>query len=166
MSNTPDSLETLFDALTEKQRRWVDAYAGQAKGNGTEAARLAGYAGSDAVLACVAYENRRKPQIAAVIEALTESNPLVPNRERRMRNLGMIANGRCIKTIRNPDTGVHADVEMAAEPKDIIAANRELGLLHGDYVTKIAPTNAAGEDLSGMPWADLMAVTAHAKESA
>ena len=34
--------------LTEKQRRFVEAYVGPAKGNGSEAARMAGYKAKDA----------------------------------------------------------------------------------------------------------------------
>lgn len=36
------------EGLTEKQRRFVEAYLGAAKGNGAEAARMAGYQGKDA----------------------------------------------------------------------------------------------------------------------
>lgn len=37
--------------LTEKQRAFVAAYVGEAKGNATQAARLAGYGGNDRTLA-------------------------------------------------------------------------------------------------------------------
>jgi phage terminase small subunit len=53
--------------LTNKQRVFVEHYL--TCWNATEAARQAGYAGSDDTLAAVGYENLRKPQIAAVIEA-------------------------------------------------------------------------------------------------
>lgn len=49
--------------LTSKQRKFVEAYAG----NGTEAARVAGYRGDENVLAQVARDNLRKPQIAEAI---------------------------------------------------------------------------------------------------
>lgn len=52
--------------LTAKQRMFALEYI-MCK-NGTEAARRAGYAGDDATLAAVAYENLRKPQIVAFIE--------------------------------------------------------------------------------------------------
>lgn len=54
--------------LTGKQRAFAIHYV--ATLNGTEAARRAGYKGSDTVLAGVAYENRRKPHIAALIDKL------------------------------------------------------------------------------------------------
>jgi phage terminase small subunit len=62
-------------SLTGKQQAFVNAYLGPANFNATEAARLAGYAGNDATLAAVGYENLRKPQIAEAINIrLTESS--------------------------------------------------------------------------------------------
>lgn len=61
--------------LTVKQQRFVEAY----DGNGTAAARAAGYRGSDAVLGTVAYENLKKPEIKAAIEARAQ-----PATERRL----------------------------------------------------------------------------------
>jgi phage terminase small subunit len=65
--------------LTAKQQTFVDGYAG----NGTDAARKAGYAGSDNVLAQVARENLRKPHVAAAIEArqARENRPLIKDRQ-------------------------------------------------------------------------------------
>lgn len=58
-------------ALTRKQQAFVDAYTG----NGTAAARAAGYKGSDATLAQVASENLRKPE---VLEAIQVRNQVLP----------------------------------------------------------------------------------------
>ncbi len=55
--------------LTHKQKLFALAYLGEANGNATEAARLAGYRGNDVTLASVGLENLRKPQISALIEA-------------------------------------------------------------------------------------------------
>lgn len=69
-------------ALTAKQRRFVEVYAG----NGTEAARLAGYAGSDNVLAQVGRNNLRNPQIAQAIrerEARTLTPAIASRQERQ-----------------------------------------------------------------------------------
>jgi len=54
--------------LRPKQEAFVAAYIGPAKGNATEAARLAGYEGSYAVLRSIGSENLTKPNIAAAIE--------------------------------------------------------------------------------------------------
>lgn len=53
--------------ITEKQRRFIMAYLGEAKGNATEAARIAGYKGSENTLASVGKENLRKPHIFETI---------------------------------------------------------------------------------------------------
>lgn len=51
-------------ALTRKQQAFVDAYTG----NGTAAAKAAGYKGNDATLAQVASENLKKPEVLAAIQ--------------------------------------------------------------------------------------------------
>lgn len=58
--------------LTPKQQAFVDAFRGKAKGNGTQAARLAGYSGTDAALAVAASRLIRDPKIAAAIKAGTQ----------------------------------------------------------------------------------------------
>ena len=58
--------------LTLKQRLFVEAYTGEARGNATQAARLAGYRGNDKTLAQVGKENLRKPTIANAIKPRLE----------------------------------------------------------------------------------------------
>ena len=69
--------------LTEKQRRFVEAFMGEAAGNATQAARLAGYRGNDHTLKSIATENLSKLVIAEAIEKLQKSDPLVMNRKER-----------------------------------------------------------------------------------
>jgi phage terminase small subunit len=57
--------------LTEKQLRFVEAYTGQAKGNATESARLAGYSGNERALAVRGSELLRNRK---VIQAIEEAN--------------------------------------------------------------------------------------------
>ncbi len=57
--------------LTGKQLAFIDYYF-ICDFNGTEAARRAGYKGEDATLAAVAYENLKKPHIAAEIRRRTK----------------------------------------------------------------------------------------------
>ena len=64
--------------LTEKQRRFVEAYMGESRGNATDAAPRAGYVGSDATLAMVGNENLRKPKIRDAIQARQEEAPPNP----------------------------------------------------------------------------------------
>lgn len=54
--------------LTPKQVAFVNHYMMNG-GNGTRAAKAAGYAGDDVTLASVAYDNLRKPQIRAELDA-------------------------------------------------------------------------------------------------
>lgn len=63
-----------MDDLTEKQRRFVEAYVGPSKGNATDAARRAGYAGNDNTLRSLGAENMAKPAIA---RAIAETNDVV-----------------------------------------------------------------------------------------
>lgn len=58
---------------------------GQARGNGTEAARIAGYRGNDRTLKSVASENLAKPAIAAAVAERVDSDPLVMDREALQR---------------------------------------------------------------------------------
>lgn len=59
--------------LTGLQAAFVDAYTGPARGNATEAARIAGYSGNDVVLGQIGSKNMHKPHIAQAIAAKTES---------------------------------------------------------------------------------------------
>lgn len=63
----PTSNEPTDKELTYKQRVFALEYV--TCWNGTEAARRAKYRGNDATLASIAYENLRKPQIRAFIDA-------------------------------------------------------------------------------------------------
>lgn len=69
--------------LTERERRFIEAYMGKAAGNGTKAAILAGY--SPKTAAQQAHENLRKPKIAAAVQQRVAADPDVANRERRQR---------------------------------------------------------------------------------
>jgi hypothetical protein len=54
------------DKLTLKQERFAKEYA--RNGNGTGAAKKAGYKGSDPALATIAWENLRKPDVHAAVQ--------------------------------------------------------------------------------------------------
>lgn len=69
--------------MTLKQRKFIEHY----EGNGTEAAKRAGYKGEDAVLGQVAYENLRKPEIQLGIEKKQNKQlePLIADRNDRQK---------------------------------------------------------------------------------
>ncbi len=67
--------------LTPRQQKFIEVY----EGNGTEAARLAGYKGNDNVLGVTAHELLKIPKIADAIRSRTqEANaPLIASRQDR-----------------------------------------------------------------------------------
>ena len=105
-------------ALTEKQRRFVEAYMGAAAGNGTEACRLAGYSGSVPTLANMAKENLRKPYIAHEIDRLAQEDPLTASRVERQRFYTSL---------------VRDDKE---ETRDRLKACELLGRTQGDFIER------------------------------
>jgi len=58
--------------LSGKQRKFCEAYVGEARGNATEAARLAGYKGTTKALTVVGSRNLGKPSIVQHITELAE----------------------------------------------------------------------------------------------
>ena len=65
--------DALADLNSAKQRRFVEAYVGAARGNATEAARMAGYSGS---YSTVGYKNIRKDHIKRAVRALVRAETL------------------------------------------------------------------------------------------
>jgi phage terminase small subunit len=67
--------------LTTKQQRFVDAY----DGNATQAARIAGYSGSEGTLRAIAAENLTKPNIISAIKSRQnkQMKPHIMSREQR-----------------------------------------------------------------------------------
>lgn len=102
--------------LTARQRKFIDFY----DGNGTEAARLAGYKGSDDVLGKTAFDLLRNPKIKAAIEARTtaESAPLIASREKRQQFW----------------TKVMEDI--GSEMRDRLRASELLGKSQADFVER------------------------------
>jgi hypothetical protein len=74
--------------LTLKQERFVTAYLGEAHGNATLAAKVAGYAGNDVTLSSVAVENLRKPLIRRLVDERLEAE--VPSSAVILRELAQI----------------------------------------------------------------------------
>jgi phage terminase small subunit len=106
--------------LTEKQRRFVEAYVGEAQGNATRAAKLAGYSGKDDALAVRGAEvvRNRKVQLAIEEARASVTSEAIATREERQTFL--------TRTMR--DEGI--------EPKDRIKACEVLGKMQGDFIEK------------------------------
>ena len=88
-----DEVPDLLADLTLKERRFVEAYLGEAAGNATRAARLAGYKGSAITLGVVGYENLRKPQIRSAVTQIIEHDELVAGRVERLRFMTRVMRG-------------------------------------------------------------------------
>lgn len=69
--------------LNSRQRKFVEAYAG----NGTEAARIAGYTGDDNTLGVTAHDLLRNPKIADAIKSRESKviKSLIASREERQQ---------------------------------------------------------------------------------
>ena len=111
--------------LTPKQRLFVQYYCG----NATDAARLAGYKGNDNTLSIVGFENLRKPNVQAAIQARQEmeERPEVANRKDRQKFWSEVMSS--------------AEVDM----KDRLKASELLGKSEGDFLDRIKLSGDATE---------------------
>lgn len=91
---------------------------GQAAGNATEAARIAGYKGNRQTLGSVGEENLRKPEIIAAIQARVQDDPKIAKRKDRQRFWTLVMTSN--------------EVEM----KDRLKASELLGRSQRDFVER------------------------------
>jgi hypothetical protein len=68
--------------LSRKQQLFVEAYCGQAAGNATEAARIAGYSGTVKALTVISTRNLAKSSIIEAIAAYDKTHPKVASAEK------------------------------------------------------------------------------------
>jgi phage terminase small subunit len=113
--------ETTAPALSERQRKFVEAYMGAAAGNATKAARLAGY--SAATARKQGSRLGTKGHIRAAIEARTKEDPAVWTREDRQRFWTAVASG----------TGAYRMSSL----RDRLRASELLGKSQADFVERV-----------------------------
>jgi len=118
--------------LTHKQQAFVDAYCGASKGNATDAARRAGYKGSDVVLASVGAENLRKPLIASALAT----------------RAAQVASSRImtIEQMQEMLTDIAAQAALNGDAQIAINAVKELGKMRGAYIERKEVTVSAQID--------------------
>lgn len=94
--------------LTGKQHAFVAAYIGDARGNATEAARIAGYAKP----AEQGYENLRKPHIADAVAEWTEKAKVqaIATKQYRLDRLAEMERTWVTVFKAEPDTGVSKEL--------------------------------------------------------
>ncbi|MCH9648837.1 MAG: terminase small subunit [Deltaproteobacteria bacterium] len=115
--------------LTEKQRRFVEAYMGKAKGNATEAARIAGYKGSYSTLKQVGAENLTKPYLREAIQERVDADEdgLIADREELQQFWTKVARAK-------PESEDDEPPDIAM--KDRLKASEYLGKTHGLFIER------------------------------
>lgn len=107
--------------LTPKQLAFIDAYMGEARGNATEAARIAGYKGNGRALQVMGAQNLSKPIIAAAIA------------ERQQQ----VASSRIMTIEQMQEMLTQIAARNAEEdPQVAINAVKELGKMQGAYIDR------------------------------
>lgn len=122
--------------LTPKLRAFAAAYAGRARGNATEAARLAGYAGNDVTLGAVGHENLKKPQVRALLAELEREtrSAEIADRHEIQRRLTLIARRR----VRDDHVTPMGDVvRIRPTSPAVTAALMALAKMRGYLIDKI-----------------------------
>jgi len=161
------------ERLSLKQRQFCLAYVGEAKGNGFEAAKLAGYAAqTDNALRVIASQNLTKPAIKTFIaqlraDAEREASAKIMSSTEVLVGLSEIANGdiadvlgdqapewlvkakesglsKLVKAINfDPKTGEVTRVELYSSHE----AKRDLGKHHGLFPTRITLTTSEASEV-------------------
>lgn len=103
--------------LTERQRRFVQAYSVTA--NGADSARRAGYTGDDQALAVTGSKLLRNPKVAQVLAAIgrKKNREEIATRDRRLVVLSQIVEGR-----------------HGAKPSDRVQAAKLIAAMSGELV--------------------------------
>jgi phage terminase small subunit len=122
------------DDLTPMERKFVEAYLGDANCNVERAARMAGYCpgGTPTTRAREGAGILKRPRVAAFIESAMENDPLVMGRQERLRLMTSIARGEIkdkILTIPGEDGGT---VERVAATADRLKALEQLAKAAGE----------------------------------
>lgn len=148
LANIPGMARTR--TLSEKQRRFVEAFMGKAAGNATEAAKLAGYKGSTKTLQVVGSENLAKPIIRDAIKKRGSSDTLVMDRKSRQKWWTDVIMG---KEFEGTDMFGKA-IKIIPTMMTRIRASELLGKCGGDFITRIEATGKDGAPLIPT-WLDL-----------
>jgi phage terminase small subunit len=157
----------LQDGLTAKQRAFADHWV--KCHNATEAARVAGYAGTDETLGQVGYENLRKPEIVDYINQLmpavmpagevlqrlskhgradladvVENDGSIDLKAAKQRGVSDLVKKLKVTRTRttNPETGeITEEIRQDVELHDAQAALVHLGRFHKLFVDRVETTN-------------------------
>ena len=136
---------SVAEKLTEKQRRFVEAYMGEAAGNATEAARVAGYSGNDNTLSTVGATNIRKAAIQKAIDERVDATPGIMTRRERQLWWTQVALGEIStrRVVLDAD-GEPREIDEPAKMSDRIKATELLGKSQADFVDRHEHTGKGG----------------------
>lgn len=157
MSDESATLDELLQALTERQRRFCELWAGECDGNGTKAAREAGYEGDDATLAVTAWRLLRNDKVRAVLTAFQENDPKIATRVERHRFLTRVMRGEETEFKPTRDEDGHLVHEPCPPSiKDRLAAQEALSKLGGECLPKKSEAESDGFDIAGVTIGDII----------
>ena len=139
--------------LTEKQRRFVEAYMGEAAGNAGKAYRLAGYqASTDTAAYSAAYKLLRNAQVQRAIDDLVGADPLVAGRVEVQRFWSEVMRGK--KGQRAIPTGEGVEiVNIEADFKERVRASELLAKTQGQFIERV---EHSGPDGGAIPLGDVL----------
>lgn len=118
-------------SLSERERRFVEAYMGQAAGNATEAAKQAGYSARNA--APQGSRLLRKANIRQALDNRVRSDPKVADRAQRQQFWTDVMQG----------AGTYAKVPW----RDRLKASELLGKSQGDFVERHEHSGKDGQPI-------------------
>ena len=122
--------------LTPKQQRFIAAYLGEAKGNATAAARIAGYKDPESS----AHESKQNPAIRAQIDAQLAAETLSAAEVlHHLTDVGVAEWHEFVEVIVNPRTGETMKVRMDLTNK--VKALELLGKYHKLFTDKSEATS-------------------------
>lgn len=120
--------------LTLKEHAFVHAFCGEAQGNGTQAARLAGYKGTEGTLRNAAHKILQRPHVAkaiATFAAKAEAKGISSAVERQAL-LDDIVWGRVMDVVTTKDGPIEAPASLTVR----LAANRDLARMRCEMSEK------------------------------
>jgi len=142
------------DTLPLKRQRFVEALLGEAQGNATEAARIAGYEGNPASLGATASRLLKDVRVNAVVAAARESlaeatkRKTIADRVEQEELLTDILRGLVMekRAIRMADGSAEFE-ECPPQLADRLKAIEQLGKRHGLILTKVeSKSEVTGKD--------------------
>lgn len=130
--------------LTEKQRRFVEAYMGEAAGNAGKAYRLAGYTASTDQTAWTGGCNLlRNTKVQRAIDDLVGADPLVAGRVEVQRFWSEVMRGKKGERVVTTMEGVQV-VEAEADYRERVKASELLAKTQGQFIERVEHSGPGG----------------------